>query len=88
VVGIAGSEEKVRYLVDELGLDAAFNYRTTVSLEDSLKEHCPPGIDIFFDLVGGADTGRRVDADEARRTDPERRHGLPAQTCRMTSATG
>jgi NADPH-dependent curcumin reductase CurA len=52
VVGIAGSDEKVRYLVDELGLDAEFNYRTTVSLEDALKEHCPQGIDIF-DLVGG-----------------------------------
>jgi NADPH-dependent curcumin reductase CurA len=34
VVGIAGSDEKVRYLVDELGLDAAFNHRTTVSLQD------------------------------------------------------
>src|SRR6266566_6892326 len=41
VVGMASSDEKVRYLVDELGLDAA------------LKEHCPDGIDIFFDLVGG-----------------------------------
>src|SRR6266487_3749721 len=41
VIGMASSDEKVRYLVDELGLDAA------------LKEHCPDGIDIFFDLVGG-----------------------------------
>src|SRR5207245_10111201 len=53
VVGIAGSDEKVRYLVDQLGLDAAFNYRTAASLEDALKKHCPDGIDIFFDLVGG-----------------------------------
>lgn len=53
VVGMAGSEEKVRYLVDELGLDAAFNYRTAASLEDALKKHCPQGIDIFLDLVGG-----------------------------------
>jgi NADPH-dependent curcumin reductase CurA len=53
VVGMAGSDQKVRYLVDELGLDAAFNYRTAASLEDALKEHCPQGIDIFFDLVGG-----------------------------------
>src|SRR6266571_3920324 len=52
VVGMAGSDEKVRYLVDELGLDAAFNYRTVPSLEDALKKHCPQGIDIFFDLVG------------------------------------
>nr|WSY55369.1 NADP-dependent oxidoreductase [Streptomyces sp. NBC_00886] len=53
VVGMAGSDEKVRYLVDELGLDSAFNYRTAPSLEDALKQHCPRGIDIFFDLVGG-----------------------------------
>jgi NADPH-dependent curcumin reductase CurA len=53
VVGMAGSDEKARYLVDELGLDAAFNYRTAASLEDVLKKHCPQGIDIFFDLVGG-----------------------------------
>ena len=53
VVGMAGSDEKVRYLADELGLDAAFNYRTAASLEDTVKKHCPQGIDIFFDLVGG-----------------------------------
>src|SRR5207247_6385861 len=53
VVGMAGSDQKVRYLVDELGLDAAFNYRTVASLEDALKKHCPRGVDIFFDLVGG-----------------------------------
>src|SRR5437867_6778443 len=53
VVGMAGSDEKARYLVDELGLDAAFNYRTAASLEEALKEHCPDGMDIFFDLVGG-----------------------------------
>src|SRR5205807_2367377 len=53
VVGMAGSDEKVRYLIDALGLDAAFNYRTASSLEDGLRERCPEGIDIFFDLVGG-----------------------------------
>ena len=53
VVGMASSDDKVRYLVDELGLDSAFNYRTVRSLDDALKEHCPNGIDIFFDLVGG-----------------------------------
>src|SRR5438552_788396 len=53
VVGMASSDDKVRYLVDELGLDSAFNYRTVSSLDDALKEHCPNGIDIFFDLVGG-----------------------------------
>src|SRR5207248_1015198 len=53
VVGMAGSDEKVRYLVGEVGLDAAFNYRTAASVEDAFREHCPQGIDIFFDLVGG-----------------------------------
>jgi NADPH-dependent curcumin reductase CurA len=53
VVGMASSDEKARYLVDKLGLDAAFNYRTAASIEDALQEHCPQGIDIFFDLVGG-----------------------------------
>src|SRR6266487_1618536 len=53
VVGMASSDEKVRYLVEDLGLDAAFNYRTVSSLDAALKEHCPDGIDIFFDLVGG-----------------------------------
>src|SRR6266571_2766187 len=47
--------DPVHYLgpLGELGLDAAFNYRTAASLEDALKERCPQGIDIFFDLVGG-----------------------------------
>src|SRR5207237_10634325 len=53
VVGMASSDDKVRYLVDELGLDSAFNYRTATSLADVLHEHCPNGIDIFFHLVGG-----------------------------------
>src|SRR3989440_9648558 len=53
VVGMASSDEKVRYLVDELGLDAAFNYRTASSLDDALKEHCPDGIDIFFIWFAG-----------------------------------
>ncbi len=48
VVGMASSDEKVRYLVDELGLDAAFNYRTVSSLDAALQEHCPDGIDIFL----------------------------------------
>ena len=53
VVGMGSTDDKVRYLVAELGLDSAFNYRTVRSLDDALQEHCPNGIDIFFDLVGG-----------------------------------
>jgi NADPH-dependent curcumin reductase len=52
VVGIAGSEEKCRWLKDELGFDAAINYKTESVLE-SLQQHCPNGIDIYFENVGG-----------------------------------
>ena len=53
VVGVAGSDEKVDYLVRELGFDAAFNYKTTEDYFKKLKELCPNGIDVYFDNVGG-----------------------------------
>lgn len=53
VVGIAGSAEKCRWLTDELGLDAAINYKTD-DVATALRQHCPDGIDIYFDNVGGA----------------------------------
>ena len=52
-IGIAGTEEKVRFLVDELGFDAAFNYRETTDYDSKLKELCPNGVDVYFDNVGG-----------------------------------
>ncbi|MBW4623089.1 MAG: NADP-dependent oxidoreductase [Cyanosarcina radialis HA8281-LM2] len=52
VIGIAGSEEKCRWLRDELGFDAAINYKTESVLE-SLQQHCPDGIDVYFENVGG-----------------------------------
>ncbi|GAA3189453.1 NADP-dependent oxidoreductase [Dactylosporangium siamense] len=52
VIGSAGSAEKVRYLVDELGFDAAFNYKDG-SIRTQLKQLTPDGIDVFFDNVGG-----------------------------------
>jgi NADPH-dependent curcumin reductase len=52
VVGIAGSEEKCHWLKDELGFDAAINYKTESVLE-SLQQHCPDGIDVYFENVGG-----------------------------------
>jgi NADPH:quinone reductase len=52
-VGIAGSDEKISWLVDELGFDAAFNYKTTENYVSALKELCPAGIDCYFDNVGG-----------------------------------
>jgi NADPH-dependent curcumin reductase CurA len=52
VIGSAGSKEKVSYLLDELGLDAAFNYKEG-PLADLLREAAPDGIDLYFDCVGG-----------------------------------
>jgi NADPH-dependent curcumin reductase CurA len=56
VIGIAGSNEKVRFLVEDLGFDAAFNYRETPDYAAKLKELCPKGVDVYFDNVGGAIT--------------------------------
>ena len=53
VVGIAGSDRKTKYLIDELGFDAAINYRTVPYLRKALKEVCPNGVDVYFDNVGG-----------------------------------
>jgi NADPH:quinone reductase len=55
-VGIAGSDEKVAWLVNELGFDAAFNYKTISNYVEALKKACPNGIDCYFDNVGGAIT--------------------------------
>jgi NADPH-dependent curcumin reductase CurA len=52
VIGSAGSDDKVRVLVDELGFDAAFNYRHG-DLVSELRTHAPEGIDVYFDNVGG-----------------------------------
>jgi NADPH-dependent curcumin reductase CurA len=52
VVGIAGGEEKCRWLVDELGFDAAIDYKNE-RVSAGLKQNCPDGIDVYFDNVGG-----------------------------------
>ena len=56
VVGVAGSDAKISWLLDELGFDAAVNYRTAADLDGSLEQLCPDGVDIYFDNVGGATT--------------------------------
>ena len=53
VIGIAGSDEKNKYLRYELGVEKTINYKTTINMFDALKEACPNGIDIYFDNVGG-----------------------------------
>lgn len=52
VVGIAGSEEKCRWMRDDLGFDAVINYRVE-NMPEALRRHCPEGIDIYFENVGG-----------------------------------
>lgn len=52
VVGIAGGPDKCEFVVKELGFDACIDYKSG-SVKDGLKEHCPKGVDVFFDNVGG-----------------------------------
>jgi NADPH-dependent curcumin reductase len=51
-VGIAGGEQKCRWLVEELGFDAAIDYKSE-DVRRALREHAPSGIDVYFDNVGG-----------------------------------
>ncbi len=54
VVGIAGGAAKCDWVVKELGFDACIDYKASPSaVKDGLKEHCPRGVDIYFDNVGG-----------------------------------
>lgn len=52
-IGIAGGAEKCRWLVEELGFDAAIDYKGD-DVRARLREHAPDGVDVFFDNVGGA----------------------------------
>ena len=52
VVGIAGGPEKCRAVVEEFGFDACIDYRAG-DLDAALKQHCPQGVDVYFDNVGG-----------------------------------
>jgi NADPH-dependent curcumin reductase CurA len=54
VVGIAGGEAKCKWVVEELGFDACIDYKAGEgAVRAGLKEHCPKGVDIYFDNVGG-----------------------------------
>jgi NADPH-dependent curcumin reductase CurA len=53
-IGIAGGQEKCDWVVKELGFDACIDYKAGPSaVREGLKEHCPKGVDIYFDNVGG-----------------------------------
>ncbi|MCL4139276.1 UNVERIFIED_CONTAM: hypothetical protein GTU68_048082 [Idotea baltica] len=52
VIGIAGGADKCKYLVDELGFDGSIDYKNE-NIHDELKKHCPKGLDVYFDNVGG-----------------------------------
>jgi NADPH-dependent curcumin reductase CurA len=61
VVGIAGGAAKCEWVVKELGFDACIDYKATApegaakwdAVREGLKQHCPAGVDIYFDNVGG-----------------------------------
>jgi NADPH-dependent curcumin reductase CurA len=52
VVGIAGGQDKCDFVVKELGFDACIDYKNG-DVKDGLKQHCPQGVDVYFDNVGG-----------------------------------
>jgi NADPH-dependent curcumin reductase CurA len=52
VVGLAGSAAKCRHIVDDLGFDAAIDYRAE-DVAQAIRDHCPRGVDVYFDNVGG-----------------------------------
>jgi NADPH-dependent curcumin reductase CurA len=52
VVGIAGGPEKCKYITKELNFDAAIDYKSE-DVKKALETHCPKGVDVYFDNVGG-----------------------------------
>lgn len=53
VIGIAGGAQKKEYLLKELGLDGAVDYKAEKAVGEQLDELCPNGVDFYFDTVGG-----------------------------------
>ncbi|QKV68641.1 NADP-dependent oxidoreductase [Streptomyces harbinensis] len=62
VIGSAGSAEKVRWLTEELGFDAAFDYKEPTPVTEQLAAAAPDGIDVYFDNVGGEHLEAAIDA--------------------------
>ena len=53
VVGIAGTDEKVKVLKEEFGFDEVINYKTCTDLKKAIADACPKAVDIYYDNVGG-----------------------------------
>ena len=79
VVGVAGSDQKIAHVVDELGFDAAFNYKEVNDYSAELQRLCPDGIDVFFDNVGGAVSDAAFSPDECARSDFRLRANIAIQ---------
>jgi NADPH-dependent curcumin reductase CurA len=62
VIASVGSEEKARWVQDELGADAVINYKTAGKLSDALAAAAPEGIDVYYDNVGGSHLEAAIDA--------------------------
>ena len=54
VVGVAGGPQKTAYILDELGFDAAIDYKSGADLGTAVATVCPKGVDVYYDNVGGA----------------------------------
>lgn len=54
VIGIAGSDEKVKMLKEEFGYDEVINYKTNNDMNATIAKLCPNGVDVYFDNVGGS----------------------------------
>jgi NADPH-dependent curcumin reductase CurA len=60
VVGVAGSDEKIAWLTDDLGFDAGINYQEE-DVHERVAETCPDGVDVYYDNVGGPVTDAVMD---------------------------
>ena len=80
MIGSAGSAEKVALLTDELGFDAAFNYRDGHVAEPARRRRRPDGIDVYFDNVGGEHLEAAIGALQPARPRRAVRRDLAATT--------
>jgi len=53
VIGIAGSDKKIKMLKEDFGFDEVINYKTTKNIKEAIAQCCPKGVDIYYDNVGG-----------------------------------